>query len=327
MSYKDKYNNFYLKKEITMKKIVGVDISSLSLDTCILCEDEKEYDAFKNNNTGINKLIEWAKQQQIQLVIMEATGGYEDKLVKALNEASIPFYVANPIQIRQFAKGIGKLSKTDKIDSYVIARFGQIVKPEPRELASEVEVELKNLTLRRVELVEMIKSEKNRLRLSSGGRKKSIQRHINMLEKELENINGSLNKLVEKDSNIDAKIKCLTKIKGIGNVIAITLVAFLPELGKVNRKQIASLGGTAPITRESGKWKGKSFISGGRPQVRRALYMAALVAMVHNKDMRNFYNKLITANKPKKVAITAVMRKLLVICNAIIKDYLNGNID
>jgi transposase len=302
--------------------ICGVDVSSDELEACIIGKDNKAHllqDKFRNSKRGIKGLLFWLKHHRVELVVMEASGGYEQNLKEGLRGSGIKSRVVNPAQVRHFARGIGKRAKTDRIDAQVIARFGQVVKLDESQELSHVELELKELIKRREELKEMSVAEKNRLRLAQGVKRRSIKRVIKVLEKEIELIDAKLKELSQKDKRIKHKIQLLKKHKGVGFTTAVGLIALLPELGKINRKQVGALAGVSPFNRESGKWKGKSFITGGRARVRKILYMSALVAIRFNKRLKELYQRLLASGKAKKVALVAVMRKLVVICNATLK--------
>lgn len=307
-----------------MQRIVcGIDVSSDKLDACILFADDSARPmerSFRNSRKGVRGLVAWLKGKGVELVVMEASGGYERFCQRGLREAGMKGYTVNPSRIRDFARGLGKIAKTDQIDARVIAKYGQVVElaelPEP----GQVELQLQELIKRRQELQDMIVAEKNRLRLSEGEKQKSLKRVLKLLEKELERIERRIEELSRSDKGLLHRIEILRKQKGIGFLTAVSMLSCLPELGKVDRKQIGALAGVSPFNRESGKWKGKSFISGGRRLIRKILYMPALVATRFNQKLRLFYQRLLDLGKPKKVALVAVMRKLLIISNAILKN-------
>jgi transposase len=308
-----------------MQRIVcGIDVSSDKLDACILFADDSGKKplerSFGNSRKGVSGLIVWLRGNRVELVVMEASGGYERFCQRVLREAGIKGYAVNPVRIRDFARGLGKIVKTDKIDAQVIARYGQVVELAELPKPSQVELELQELIKRRQELQDMMVAEKNRLRLSEGEKEKSLRRVIKILEKELERIEKRIEELSRTDKGFLHRIEVLRKQKGIGFITAVSMLSCLPELGKVDRKQIGALAGVSPFNRESGKWKGKSFITGGRRLIRKILYMPALVATRFNQKLRRFYLRLLALGKPKKVALVAVMRKLLVISNAMLKN-------
>ncbi len=306
-----------------MQKVCGVDVGSKTFEACIMENSDQsnvEHKEFNNNPQGVKAFVEWVRAKGVNTVVMEATGGYEKRINRKLIQSGIPSYVVNPAQVRHFAQGLGKQAKTDKIDAEVIAKFGHVVPLRKAADPNEIELQLKDLTKRREELRQMSVAENNRLKLAEGKRAKSIKRILVSLTREIQAIDESLKRVAGQSESTMSKIHTLTQQKGIGFITAVSLVSHLPELGKVNRKQIASLGGLAPYTKESGMWKGKSFIHGGRTPVRLSLYMAALVAARYNEELSVFYKNLVSRGKPKKVALVAVMRKLLVICNATIKN-------
>jgi transposase len=303
--------------------VCGIDVSSGELEACILLAEEGEeesYRTFSNTKRGIRGLFSWLKGHKVELVVMEASGGYERLCFRMLRDKKIRAQVVNPSRIRHFALGMGKIAKTDKIDAQVIARYGQVVELAKLSEPSQVELELKELIKRRQELQDMMVAEKNRLRLSEGEKEKSLKRVIRILEKELERIERKIEELSRTDRGFLHRIEVLRKQKGIGFISAVSMLSCLPELGKVDRKQIGALAGVSPFNRESGKWKGKSFITGGRRLIRKILYMPALVATRFNQRLREFYQRLVNLGKPKKVALIAVMRKLLIISNAMLKN-------
>ena len=303
--------------------VCGIDVSSEELEVCVLLVDDSVNPVrrvFGNTSKGIKKLVSWLKGNRVELVVIEASGGYERVCRKMLGESGLQVRVVNPVQVRHFAKGVGKKAKTDRIDAEVIARFGQVVKLEELPDLSGVVLELQELVKRRQEIQDMVVAKKNRLRLSEGEKEKSLKRVIRVLEKELKLIEGRIKELSGKDKEIMHKIEVLRRQNGIGFITAVSMLSCLPELGRVGRKQIGALAGIAPFNRESGKWKGKSFIAGGRWLIRKILYMPALVATRFNQKLKEFYQRLLASGKPKKVALVAVMRKLLIISNAMLKN-------
>jgi len=239
----------------------------------------------------------------------------------ALASAGLPVVIVNPVQVRAFATAIGQRAKTDPIDAAVIAHFAEATKPTPRPLPDEATRLLADLIARRRQILEMIGAERQReQRVRIPRLRKSIRRLLKALEKELESLDGDIDDAVRGSPAWRAKENLLTSVPGVGPVIARTLICELPELGNLNRKEIAALAGLAPFTRKSGKWKGKSFIGGGRTAVRCALFMGAMVAKKHNSILKAFFNRLVAAEKPKMVALIAVAHKLLTILNAILRD-------
>jgi transposase len=258
----------------------------------------------------------WEKSNP--LIVLEATGGVERQLTRALVNAELPVVVINPRQVRDFAKATGQLAKTDSIDALVLARFAEAVRPALRPLPDEVTLELRALIARRRQLTEMIVAERNRLGGASKTVRKRIDAHVRWLEAELQRADGDLDQSIRQSPIWQEKEDLLRSIPGIGPVISRTLLAELPELGGLNRKQIASLVGIAPLNRDSGTLRGRRAIWGGRATVRAALYMAALVASRRNSVISVFYKRLRTAGKAPKVALVACMRKLLTIINSMI---------
>jgi transposase len=298
---------------------VGVDVSQEKLDVHVLPEGT----SFTCNADakGIDRLVKQLQKRAPFVIVMEATGGLEGSLVAELGAGALPVAVVNPRQVRDFARGIGKLSKTDSIDAYVLARFAETNRPEPKPLATEEEILLKDLVRRRRQLVDLRASEKNRLhRARSKPIRQSILSVIQALDEQIGNIEDNLDDMTRNSPLWREKEDLLKTFAGIGSVTARALVASLPELGHARRGQIASLVGLAPRNRDSGKKRGRRRITGGRGDVRKTLYMATLTAISHNSKIRQFYERLIQAGKPTKVALTACMRKVLVILNAMVKS-------
>jgi transposase len=277
--------------------------------------------AVARDGKGLNELLERLRSVAPSLIAVEATGGYETIVAAAIASAHLPLAVINPAQIRHFARAVGKRAKTDPIDAAVIARFAEAVKPEPRELPDQAGRMLAELVSRRLQLIEMLVAERQREKRATAARvRKSLARHIAALEKELPVIDTDIDTLVRSSPVWREQEDLLVTFPGIANTIARTLLADLPELGRLTRHQIASLGGVAPFTRQSGQWKGKSMIAGGRPITRSALFLAALSASRCNPVLRDFYQRLLAAGKPKMVAMIAVARKILTILNAMLRD-------
>jgi transposase len=255
------------------------------------------------------------------IVALEATGGFETIAAAALAGAGLPVVIVNPAQVRSFAKALGQRAKTDPIDAAVIAHFAEATKPEPRPLPDAQTQLLADLIARRRQIIEMIGAERQReKRISVPRLKKSIARLLKALENELSSLDSDIDDAVRGSPAWREKEDLLASVPGVGPVISRTLIAELPELGSLGRKQIAALAGLAPFTRQSGQWRGKSFIGGGRTVVRTALFMGAMVAKRHNPTLKDFFDRLVAAGKPKMVAIIAVARKLLTILNAILRD-------
>jgi transposase len=297
---------------------VGIDVSKDKLDIAVipqcLCFSEP------NDGTGFSVLVSRLQNLQPKVILIEATGGYENAAVAALGLAHLPVKVINPRQARDFAKALGKLAKTDKIDAFVLAQFAQMVQPQPSTLPDVTQQKLSNLVTRRHQLIDMLVMEKNRLYQASSEVQPHIQQHIDWLNDELNKLDRRLDDFIKKTPIWQEKIKLLRSVKGIGPVISRNILAYLPELGTLDRKKIAALVGVAPFNCDSGKFKGKKMIRGGRSRVRCLLYMAAVVASRFNHVIRAFYEKLVQAGKPKKLALTACARKLLIIINAMVKN-------
>ena len=295
---------------------VGIDVSKARLDVAVCPSGQSE--SVTNDEAGIKTLVKRLGEIQPALIVLEATGGVERQLTRALVNAELPVVVINPRQVRDFAKATGQLAKTDSIDALVLARFAEAVRPALRPLPDEVSLELRALIARRRQLTEMIVAERNRLGGASKTVRKRIDAHVRWLEAELQRADGDLDQSIRQSPIWQEKEDLLRSIPGIGPVISRTLLAELPELGGLNRKQIASLVGIAPLNRDSGTLRGRRAIWGGRATVRAALYMAALVASRRNSVISVFYKRLRTAGKAPEVALVACMRKLLTIINSMI---------
>lgn len=298
---------------------VGIDIAKDHLDVFVL--PKKVSWTCNNDADGVTYLIEQLNKEAPSIIVMEATGGYEIILAAQLGSAGLPVAVVNPRQVRDFAKGIGKLAKTDLIDAYVLARFAETNRPEPKPLPTEDEQLIKELLARRRQLVDLRASEKNRLhRVRSQRVRKSVLTVIETLSREIQEIDDDLDKTIKQSPIWRETEDLLKSFTGIGPVTARTLLASLPELGKIDRQKIGCLVGVAPFNKDSGTKRGKRVIQGGRAHVRKALYMAAVTAIRCNKVIKSFYERLTEAGKPFKVSIVACMRKILVITNAMIKS-------
>jgi len=295
---------------------VGIDVSKAHLDVAKRPSEERWQT--DNSIEGIEKLVRKLSESKPTLIILEATGGLEMAAAGALAAASLPVAVINPRQARDFAKSLGKLAKTDKIDAFILARFGEAVRPEPRMMPSEEAIELQALLVRRRQLIEMLVAEKNRIYLTHRTVQPRLKEHISWLENELAEIDRDLKEQLQKSPIWREKEDLLRSVPGVGSVTSITLLAELPELGRLNRKQIAALVGVAPFNCDSGNWRGKRAIWGGRACVRNTLYMATLSATRFNPVITAHFHHLINEGKPAKVALVACMRKLLTILNAII---------
>jgi transposase len=266
--------------------------------------------------TGIATLVKRLKGLRPALVVLEATGGLEIPAVAALAAAGLPAVVVNPRQVREFARATGRLAKTDAIDAQVLAQFGEALQPEVRPLPDTATQELSALVARRRQLIEMLTAEKNRLRMATKKVRRNIETHIRWLEGELLDLDDGLGEVIRSSPVWRERDNLLRSVPGVGPVLSSVLLADLPELGKLSRKEVAALVGVAPLNRDSGKFRGRRQVWGGRSQVRATLYMAALVASRYNPAIKRFYQRLLSGGKPKKVALTACMRKLLTILNA-----------
>lgn len=300
---------------------LGADVAKAKIDTY---HPVLKHGQTKNDKSGYRRLL---KQLQRVLkqgpvhVILEPTGGYERRLADALREAGIPVSVVNPRQVRDFARAKGRLAKTDRIDAQILAEFGQAMQPEPTPPPTPQEDALAALVRRREQLVQMQLAEQNRLEKAiQKDVRKSHQSLIRQCEREIAHIDKEIDKLLKDDDDLGGKVARLEEVKGVGRLTAIKLLAEMPELGKLNRRQVAAIAGLAPYNRDSGQSRGQRFIGGGRPAVRKALYMAALVASQYNETLRAFYLRLVEAGKPKKKALVAVMRKLIIILNNTLKN-------
>ena len=302
------------------KSFIGIDVSKNNLDVHVLPEAVSL--SYRYETKPMKALIKKLKTYAPELVVLEATGGYEITIGIALADAGLPVAIVNPRQVRDYARALGILAKTDKIDAYVIARFAQDVKPEARGQMTFKELELKSLVVRRQQLVEMRSAEVNRLsRTTIPQVKNGIQKIIRVLDAQIKAIDDDLDNEIKKNPAWNQKLEIITSFKGVGDHTANTLLFGLPELGNLNRQEIAALVGVAPFNRDSGMLRGKRTISGGRANIRKALHMPTLSAATRwNKDMMVFYQRLIARGKKHKVALTACMRKLLITLNAMVKN-------
>jgi len=300
------------------REYVGVDVSKERLDMVV--SSAGEIRSFGNHDADIAKAAIWLRRVNPAIIVMEATGGMEVPLYIALQETNLPVAVINPRQIRDFAKSMGILAKTDKVDAKVLARYAATIQPEARPSPDEKARQFKTLVTRRRQLGEMIVAETNRARATRDkAMKQRIHVHIGWLKQELANINNDISHTIKEDPVWDAKDKLLQSVPGVGPVLSATLIAELPELGVLDRKKIAALVGVAPFNRDSGKRRGERSIWGGRCKVRQSFYMAALSATRFNPTIQAFYKRLVASGKEKKVALTACMHKLVTILNAMLK--------
>jgi len=296
---------------------VGIDIAKA--DFVVACCPERRGWRATNDLEGIAATVDRVRALAPTLIVVEATGGYETALVAALVAVALPVVVANPRQVRDFAKATGQLAKTDQLDAQLIALFAEQVHPDPRPLPDAVLQQLEALITRRRQLLDMLTAEGNRLEHAAAPIRREIPRHLRWLERRIAAVDRDLDDTIQKSPAWRAKENLLRTVPGIGPVVSRTLLADLPELGRLNRKQIAALVGVAPLARDSGTLRGKRVVWGGRAPVRAVLYMGALVATRRNPALRAFYRRLLDAGKPKKVALIACMRKLLTILNAMMR--------
>ena len=302
---------------------VGIDVSKDCLDVAVRPTGEAWQ--LPHNSRGINDLVERLGELAPQLVVLEATGGMEMALAGELAASQLAIAVVNPRHVRDFARAAGKLAKTDALDAQVLAHFAEAMRPASRPLPDDASQELRALMARRRQLVEMITAEKNRLRTAAPRIRPKVQEHIRWLEESLVDLDRDMGDFMRSSPMWRDKDQLLRSTPGVGPVLSMTLLSDLPELGALNRGEIAALVGVAPFNRDSGALRGKRTVWGGRRQVRAALYMAALVATRYNPVLRDFYQRLCDAGKPKKVALTACMRKLLTILNVMVKHNRHWN--
>jgi transposase len=299
------------------KRVIGIDVGKAKLDVGL--SDEKKVRAWANDEAGRAELSDWVMAQAVGLVVVEASGGYEAALVSELVGRGQAVALVNPTRVRAFARAEGILAKTDKIDAQVIARFGATMKPQARARREEAQVGLNELVTRRRQVVEMLTAEKNRRQTASPAMQAHLARHLDWLQAEVEALEQQITQTIAANPAWAETAQRVESAPGIGPITAATLVADLPELGQLNRQKIAALVGVAPFNHDSGKHRGKRRIFGGRTSVRSVLYMATLSAIKHNSVIKDFYHRLLDQGKLKKVAITACMRKLLVILNTMVK--------
>lgn len=297
---------------------IGIDVSKANLD--IDAYPRAHRTRFSNDETGRRQLVNELKSLQPKLVVLEATGGLESPIASELAIAGLAVAVINPRQARDFAKAIGVLAKTDQVDALVLARFAEAIKPEVRALKDSEVMALDSVLTRRRQLVDMMTAESNRYAQAPGKIAKQIAKHLSWLNKRLKEADDDLDDAIRQSPLWQAKAHLMMSIPGVGRVTATTLLAALPELGQLSRREISALVGVCPFNRDSGGHRGRRVIWGGRASVRTVLYMAALAASRHNPMIKAFYQKLLAAGKMKKVALVACMRKLLVILNAMVKS-------
>ena len=297
---------------------VGIDVSKDRLDVAVLGQ-ERGWQV-ENTQEGIAKLVQQMQEVCPELIVVEATGGYQRAVVEALFQAGLAVAVVNPARVRQFARACGLLAKTDKLDAQVLAEFGQRVQPKPYTGKSEAEKHLSALLVRRRQLEEMLKAEQNRLRTISPSLKSSVEQVIACLKEQKKFLDEQIQQFLQEQQAWHEQTKILGSTPGVGMVTTATLLAELPELGKMDRKKIAALVGVAPMNYDSGKKRGYRKTKGGRTNVRSVLYMSTLVATRYNPMIQAQYQHLLKRGKEKKVALTACMRKFLTILNAMLRD-------
>jgi len=304
---------------------VGIDVSKAQLDVAV--HGEAGVHRFANTAQGQGQLIAYLKtREKVKLIVLEASGGYEKAVAYALVDEDLRVGVVNPRQVRDFAKAAGILAKTDAIDAQVLARFGAVMTPKNRDLPDALHQELAALVDRRAQLVEHAVAEKHRLGQARCAKvRKDLQAHVKWLESHLETVEAHIDALLQAHPDCQQKVERLRQVNGVGKITAVALLAAMPELGTLSRRQSASLAGLAPFNNDSGLFKGTRRIRGGRQAVRDALYMGTLVATRHNPVIRTFYQRLLAAGKTKKLALIAACRKLLCILNAMLRDQSNWN--
>ena len=299
---------------------VGIDVAKAQVDVAIRPTDDRW--EVSHNDVGIRQLVARLKALEPVMVLLEASGGLELLLVAALAAEAVPVVVVNPRQVRDFARATGKLAKTDALDAAVLAHFAEVVRPPVRPLRDAETQVLNSLVARRHQVITMLVSEKNRLSAATTlAVRPRIEAHIAWLERELDDLDKRLRQTLRQSPVWREKDYLLRTVPGVGEQLSLTLLAYLPELGTLDRRQIAALVGVAPFNRDSGTLRGKRTVWGGRARVRAALYMGALAASRFNPVIRDFYQRLLAAGKPKKLALTACMRKLLIILNSMLKHH------
>lgn len=302
-----------------MNNTIGIDISKDTLDVHRLTDGQRRQ--FLNGKAGHTQLLKWIKLRPAQLVIFEATGAYHRQLERALGRQSVPFVKVNPKQARRFAQASGKLVKTDRIDCEMLAKMGAALQLVPQPPFAEILYDLKELlSARRALIKDRTAAKARKATVSNALVKQQLEKRLRQIESDIEKIDALMLELARQDQRMGERLDILFSIPGIGMITALMILVDMPEIGTLGNKQVASLAGLAPMSQSSGKWQGKARIQGGRPNLRNAIFMPALVAIRFNPDLKAKYNHLVAAGKEKKVAITAVMRKLLVLANALLRD-------
>lgn len=315
----ERANLILLEVIMAESPFIGIDVSKEHLDIAI--SDHPKVQTVPNDAAGISALTTQFQSLQPTLIVVESTGGYEASLVAELFAAGLPIARVNPGRVREFAKSVGQLAKTDRIDAQILVRFAQAVRPSLVQLPSVEAQAFAALVARRRQLIEMLIAEQNRLGTAPLSVQPRIQKHLGWLQEELDALNQDIQEELDRDAHWQSQSDLLRSVPGIGPITVITLIAELPELGHLNRKQIAALVGIAPLNRDSGRKHGKRRTQGGRSQVRSVLYMATLTATRFNPVIKSFYQRLLATGKVKKVALVACMRKLLTILNAMLKQH------
>lgn len=305
--------------ELSSALFIGIDVAKDQLD--IAASDGAPPQRIPNEASPLKRWVKALALRQPTLILLEATGGLERAVVYALETAGLPYRVANPRLVRDFARATGRLAKTDRIDATVLVDYAQKLKPEARTLPAPERLVLRELVLRRQQLVDMKTQEENRLRTAPRPVTASIRSMLRVLERQIRKLEQQTDDFLNQHPLLDAETEILEQVKGVGPVLSRTLCGLVPELGRVNHKEIAALLGVAPFNCDSGHFRGKRSCWGGRAEVRKILYMAAVVAIRCNPPIRTFYQRLRKAGKPFKVAILATMRKLLIMLNAIARDF------
>ena len=305
-----------MKKRVEI--FVGIDVSKAWLDVAV--HEQTEMYRFRNDEAGIASLVKELKKLKPKLIVLEPTGGFEMLVVAELSQAGLPVALVNAKRVRDFAKATGQIAKTDKLDARVLAHFAAAIRPELRSLRKEEEEQLTALLTRRRQILDMLTVEKNRLVTVRAKMRADLDAHIQWLSNALSELNQEIEEFIQGSPLWKEKDTILQSVPGVGPLTSATMLGMLPELGLLNRQEIAALVGVAPLNKDSGKKTGKRTIFGGRADVRSVLYMAALSAKKHNPFIRRFYERLLRHGKEKKVALTACMRKLLVILNAMLRS-------
>jgi len=315
MSYFITMNKF---SNIDDRPCIGIDTGKDQLD--IFADTSPKPFTCDNRPKELRSLAKQLKAMNPRLIVLEASGGYERAAVMAFSELSLPVAVVYPKRVRQFARGLGIMAKTDSIDARVIAYYARVADPTPTPIKTEEHAALEALTSRRAQLIEMRLAEQNRLELAHSSIQKDLKKHIAWIERRIDQINSEIERSI-KESDIWSQTNDLLRcVPGVGSVLSSTLISDMPELGSLTSKEIAALAGVAPFPRESGRWKGQRVCQGGRYYLRRVLYMATIAATRFNPVIKDFYDRLCLRGKPKKLAIIACSRKLLVILNAMTKN-------